>query len=152
MPVIYQGGRSQFDDYNTKLHEFTNNETINDILLLIDEEVTLAPQRKFGDSGLYTYCLLELRKALFELSQRTDVPTNKSIVGVILKWQGLEYQVSNRRTNKEVCNDYFKSISGLVVGFFTPTYLKSQNGFTQMMEMVIDQLKKPDQAVSMAPK
>lgn len=52
MPVMHQGGRSQFDNY-TGLHEFTNNETINDIFLLIDEEMTLAPQRKFGDSALY---------------------------------------------------------------------------------------------------
>lgn len=116
----------------------TGNETIDDILTIIDEEIELASERTSDFSRDYIDVLQQLREMLCGLAR----PSNQKIVDAIHTWrtEGVE---ERKKTNETICDAYFRSTHRApTIGFFTPTYLKGHH-FVAVMGKVIADLTEP---------
>lgn len=114
----------------------TGNETIDDILTIIDEEAELASERISDCSEAYLCTLQLLRRMLCDLKRRSS---NQDIIDAIQEWREETVEDSGK-TNEAICDAYFHSKPRApVVGFFTPTYLKGHH-FTAVMDKVIGAL------------
>ena len=116
----------------------TGNETIDDIVTIIDEEIELASERASDFSRDYIAVLQQLREILCGLAR----PSKQRIVDAIHTWltEGLE---ERKKTNEAICDAYFRSTHRApTIGFFTPTYLKGHH-FVAVMGKVIADLTEP---------
>lgn len=117
--------------------EKTSSDTVNDILLIIDEAGQVASERNSDLLESYLEVLLQLRRALCELGRYCS---NPNIIETIEVWRD-SYCKETGKKYGEICDDYFLSKKICPsVGFFVPSYLNVSK-FTALMDKVIEQLK-----------